>query len=195
MASATPTQARKSLGARIVYVVLICLAFSGAAGGCEECSCESCMAEGAYNDKVNEAMRDFEYEVPPADAWREMLAVLKEHGYELLQATPRENTTLSTPLVGDQGYDVRLQRVSSTRYTLTLGHVEMLAVDGGTRRTVSPDPGIEWELVQRLEPTRAEKIRAAADASAERSAALGRGCDRGCAFVLRHCSVAGDRRP
>jgi hypothetical protein len=188
MAVATPTQARRSLVARIFYVVILCLGFFAAAGGCSECSCESCMAKDAYNDKVNAAMRDFEYEVPPADAWTEMLTVLKEHGYELAQATPKENTTLSTPLVGDQGYDVRLQRVSSTRYALTLGHVEMLAVDGGTRRTVTPDPQIEWELVQRLEPARAEKIRAAADASAERSAAVGRGCDRGCAFVLRQCT-------
>jgi hypothetical protein len=88
---------------------------------------------------------------------------------------------------------VRLQRVSSTRYTLTLSRVDMVAGDdGGSRRSVTADTALEWELVQRVEPARAEKIRAAADASAERGAALGRGCDRGCAYVLRHCSVAGD---
>ena len=146
------------------------------------------MAQGAYDSELAERMRDYQYEAPPADAWREMRAVLKEHGFELAEATPKENTTLTTSKVGVDSYDVRLQRINASKYTLSIRHIQEQAVDdGGTQRFVVPDTNVEWEVVQRVEPERAAKIREAADARAHRSAMIGRGCDVGCSYAWRAC--------
>jgi hypothetical protein len=152
------------------------------------------MARGAYQDEVAKAMTSFEYEVAPAEMWRELVAMLKEHGFDLKETSPKENATVSTSTVGEDAYDVRLQRVNASRYTVTIHRVQIVASDGGTQRSEVRDFPLEWELVQRVESERAAEIRQTADASGRRSAMIGRGCDRGCSCVLRTCLTVSEHR-
>jgi hypothetical protein len=178
---------RRSLLARVIFVCALVLV--GSACG-QSCTCESCMSEGAYADSIRQRMDSFEYEVPPADAWREMRGVLSENGFTLAETTPKENATLSTSETNRVHYDVRLSRRSPARYAIALTRVtEEADDDGGLRFRHDRDSTLEWEVVQRVEPARAGPIRQEAEAKRQRSAAIGRGCDRGCACVCSYLDL------
>lgn len=183
----------RSLLARLALVCLAVVTSPACADGCDscaDCSCEECMTRSAYDRGIHDATARYEYTAPPTDAWKQLRDLLHEKGYELAETTPVEGKTLTTSANAGTAYNVHLARIDPKRYRITLeAQADITLNDGGTEHTSERDHALEWELIQRVEPTNASAVEAKATKRGERAGRVGRGCDRGCECVCDTCET------
>ncbi len=181
---------------RVAIVALLVNVGAGACGPAGCCSsAEVSEFEQATRTGMQHEVERFEFHRPIGEVWPELVGVLSERGYTLAEKSPVEGRTLETadkPGPNGRGAErvlVRVIRVSADRYRITvdLQHKEPLE-DGGAVVTLEEDHGvgtaahqIKWTLMQRAEPQRATEIEDKVKKKADRAAAVGRGCDKGCA--------------
>lgn len=134
--------------------------------------CGALRAAAAKQQHINEAMKNYTYDKSLAEVWPEARTMLFESNHQVRDTGEAGGNTLETEWARDNSGNM-------TRYL-----VQGLEVDGKAQirfnaqaRTQSGqtsggrDYGMEWQLVQRVEPERAAKIEA--DASTAGNAARG----------------------
>lgn len=130
--------------------------------------CGALRAASARQGHINAQLQDYTYEKSLSDVWPEARAILFESGYQVrdndagsrtleTEWTRSEGGTVVRYLVQGNEVDANKSQVRFTRQAKTKD-----GSTGGGR-----DFDLEWRLVQRVEPTRAAKIEADADAAGE----------------------------
>jgi hypothetical protein len=190
----------------LLRLALICgianLGGGACAGGC--CTSEETARYGRTSrDARRQELEAFVFRRPIGEVWPELIGVLAEHGYALSVAEPVEGRTLETSfkpaIVGEYRMLVRVNRLDGARYRLSVEKQYRHLGDAGVELSIeSHDVDNErvdmlWSLIERVEPERAIEMTQRVQEKAERAAAVGRGCDRGCAACTAIVSAPLDR--
>ena len=170
-----------------------------AAAGCSGCGCLTCeqaMYETEYSKERDHQVEKFEYDVPVVDAWKELVDLAKEQGFTL-PTSGTEDTNIDSDWVGSgttdrQRLQVRVERIDPKHYKIRIERQIEMAIDGGTTVRSDRDRELEWQLIERAQPTRAKEIEDKADQAGQRGGRVGRGCDRGCDVACTACVDCAD---
>jgi hypothetical protein len=172
----------------LVGMLAACAGPAGCCGG----SAETSNYEQAYDQAISHELTSFSYKRPLADAWPEIMNTLGEYGYVLLDKSPVEGRTVYSSFKGASAGEYRIllhvTRVDASNWRLSVQkQYRSIEADGGETLTIESrkaDPEIDkitWTIAQRVEPLRSIDLEKTAKDKGDRAAAVGRGCDRGCA--------------
>jgi hypothetical protein len=131
--------------------------------------CATFRGASARHEFIENQAKDFVFEKPAMEVWQAARQLLFEKGYEV------KNTGEAGTLTAESEWKHEDKRRS--RYLIQVNPVDpghckvvftrMEGQDGFKTNDSTRDVGVEWDLIQKVEPARADAIKAEADKRGE----------------------------